>query len=303
MIDSYTSNTRQAVKSLSLCGPELDALEAGGTMREVVLQVPRAEVEDVLDRLLPALPEGVREIERGEAIELRIRGLRIPSLEEIVSLAGRTDLMVQEHEISDDWRERRRTDYVPEVIGGRLVVRPAWAASAGAEIEIVLEEGAAFGAGTHPTTRTCLELLLEIEPAGSFADLGCGSGVLAILAARLGWDPVTAVDISPASIELAQHNAQANGVAVRTLALDLREDPLPRAEGFAANIAPAVHPLLATALPDPPPRLGLVSGIHPGEVDQVIAGYVDRGLGVRARHDIDGWSVVMLERPLPEPAA
>jgi ribosomal protein L11 methyltransferase len=269
-------------------------------MREVVLEVPRRHVEDVLDRLLPVIPGGVRELERADMVELRIRGADVPPLAEIVRLAGRRARSAHEHEISDDWRERRRMDYVPDVIGGRLVVRPEWAPAAGSPIELVLQEGAAFGAGTHPTTRACLELLLDVEPAGAFADLGCGSGVLAILAARLGWDPVTAVDINPASVALAQHNARANGVSVTTAVLDVAEDPLPAADGFAANIAPAVHPRLAAALSDPPPSLGLVSGIHPGEADEVIAAYRKRGLTAERQLDVHGWTVVMLRRPLPE---
>src|SRR5437588_853912 len=166
-------------------------------MREVVLEVPRAAVEDVLDRLLPRLPHGVRERERGRRVELRMRGEGLPSADEIRALTGRRNLRVREHEVPDDWRERRRADYEPDVIGGRLVVAPEWAPESGAEIEIVLREGSAFGGGTHPTTRKCLELLLQIHPNGSLADLGCGTGVLAILAARHGWDPVVAVAVIP----------------------------------------------------------------------------------------------------------
>lgn len=268
-------------------------------MREVVLQVPRRRVEDVLDRLLPVLRGGVHEFDRGNAVELRIRGSDLPTLSEIVALAGRPGLPAHEHEISDDWRQRRVADYVPDVIAGRLVVRPRWAPPAGSPIEVVLDEGAAFGVGTHPTTRTCLELLLGLRPAGSFVDLGCGSGVLAILAARLGWAPVAAIDIRPESVELAERNASLNAVTLRTELLDLLSDPVPGADAFAANIAPEVHPHLAAALPDPAPRLGLVSGVHPGEVDQVLAAYRDRGLRMQRRLDIHGWSVVLLERPLP----
>ena len=65
----------------------------------------------------------------------------------------------------------------------------------------MLEEGGAFGAGTHPTTRKCLELMLDMRPEGSFSDLGCGSGVLAILAGLLGFAPLTAVDVQPASVD------------------------------------------------------------------------------------------------------
>ena len=79
----------------------------------------------------------------------------------------------------------------------------------------------AFGTGAHPTTRMCLELLLDMEPGGPFADLGCGAGVLAIAAARLGWAPVIAVDHEPQSVDATRRNAERNGAAVDALELDL----------------------------------------------------------------------------------
>ena len=84
-----------------------------------------------------------------------------------------------------------------------------------------MDPGRAFGTGAHPTTRLCLELLLELEAAGEAAgpltDLGTGSGVLAIAAAKLGWGPVTGYDHEPAAIEAARANADANGVCDRSL--------------------------------------------------------------------------------------
>ena len=84
-------------------------------------------------------------------------------------------------------------------------------------VEIVIDPGQAFGTGAHATTRLCLELMLELPAPGpaAFLDLGCGSGVLAIAAARLGWDPVIALDYDPASVEAAVENARVNGVADR----------------------------------------------------------------------------------------
>jgi ribosomal protein L11 methyltransferase len=72
-------------------------------------------------------------------------------------------------------------------------------------------------AGTHPTTRTCLELMFAISPRGSFADLGCGSGVLAILAGVLGFAPLTAVDLQPGSVEVTRVNAARAGVEVQAV--------------------------------------------------------------------------------------
>lgn len=269
-------------------------------MREVVLEVPRADVEAVLDRLLPVLPGGVLERELGDVVELRLRGRELPSLDEIVSLTDQRDLRAWEHQVPDDWRRRRVADYVPDVIGGRLVVAPDWAPASGAEIEIILDESGAFGLGTHPTTRRCLELLLETRPSGSFVDLGCGTGVLAILAARIGFDPVFAVDLSPESVEATQRNARANEVSLHARVLDLKSEEPPRADAFAANVPPVVHQRLAECLPVSAPGLGVVSGFHAGEAEAVLSGYRGTGARVDVRDDVHGWTVAVLSWPLPE---
>src|SRR5947207_2398002 len=80
--------------------------------------------------------------------------------------------------------------------------------------EVVIDPGQAFGTGGHATTRLCLELLLTLEPGGAVVDVGCGSGVLAISAAKLGWSPLTALDHDPAAVEAARANAAVNGVAL-----------------------------------------------------------------------------------------
>ena len=92
--------------------------------------------------------------------------------------------------------------------------------------EVVIDPGGAFGTGTHPTTRMCLELMLETRPGGrrlrSFCDLGCGSGVLSIAAAKLGFEPVLGVDADRAAIEESDRNARANYVELELRHTDLR---------------------------------------------------------------------------------
>ena len=80
---------------------------------------------------------------------------------------------------------------------------------------MVERRGSAFGSGSHPTTQMCVALLLELEPGGSAADLGCGVGTLAIVAAKLGWAPVVGVDRVPVAIEVAHENVERNGVSSR----------------------------------------------------------------------------------------
>jgi ribosomal protein L11 methyltransferase len=267
-------------------------------MREVVLRVPAGAVEDVLDRLLPILPGGVREYPLGSYnVELRIRGAAVPTLPQLRGLLGQLPHQVAEREISDDWRERRLADYSSDVIGGRIVVRPPWApAPDPGLIDVVLAESSAFGSGMHPTTRVCLELLLELEPSGSFADLGCGSGVLAIVAASLGWGPLVAVDNQPLSVETARENAVRNGATIEIEVVDLLRVQAPLADGFAANVPAAVHPRIVDGWLETAPKRGLLSGFGESDADSVIDGYRRCGLHERRRVERHGWVVAELGR-------
>lgn len=266
-------------------------------MREVVLRVPRVAVEDVLDRLLPLVPGGVRERPAGNAVELTVRGEGVPATAELRRAVGRWPCRLVEREAPDDWRERRAADYEPDVIGGRLVVRPQWAPPAPeGTIDVALGETAVFGGGTHPTTRACLELLLVLTPLGSFGDLGCGSGVLAIAAAKLGWTPVVAWDLQLAAIETTRDNAERNGVSLEVRSADLTAESPPRADGFAANVPGPVHAAIAAGWGTSLPRVGLVSGVQTPDAPAVLEAYAARGLHERRRIDAGGWAAALVER-------
>jgi ribosomal protein L11 methyltransferase len=99
----------------------------------------------------------------------------------------------------------------------------------------VIDPGGAFGTGAHATTRLALELLLDERP-GSVLDVGCGSGVLAIAAAKLGFAPVTAVDRDEAALDATRSNAAANGVDVAVRLADALTDALPPTDIALANI-------------------------------------------------------------------
>jgi ribosomal protein L11 methyltransferase len=202
---------------------------------------------------------------------------------------------VRGEEVASDWEERWKRFHVPLLLGGRLYVRPPWeqpAVRPGVQ-EVVIDPGQAFGTGTHPTTRLCLELMLALpDPGGSFADLGCGSGVLAIAAAKLGFSPVSAFDADRAAVAATDSNARANAVLLdRVERLDLRSGDLPAADVVAANL---MRPLLLqvaarmTALP----RSLIVSGLLDSEADEVGAAF--SGLREAARLSMKGWSALLL---------
>ena len=219
----------------------------------------------------------------------------LPTFPEGEADVGGARVLVRGEPVPDDWAERWKRFHVPVLIGGRLWVRPPWEQEAmrpGVQ-EIVIDPGQAFGTGTHPTTRLCLELMLELEASGSFADLGCGSGVLAIAAAKLGFEPVSAYDSDRAAVAATIANARDNGVVLSGVErFDLRRGPPPTARTIAANL---MRPLLLslTAASEERPEVAVLSGLLEHEADEVAAAWAPMR-EVRRLTD-KGWSALLLE--------
>jgi ribosomal protein L11 methyltransferase len=217
----------------------------------------------------------------------------LPSLPEGQADVGGRRVQVRGEEVPEDWDERWKRFHVPILVGGRLYVRPPWEQPAVRPrvTEIVIDPGRAFGTGSHPTTRLCLELLLELDPAGSFADLGCGSGVLAIAAAKLGFQPVTAVDSDVAAVEATRANARDNAVALdRVERWDLRREPPPPAHTVAANL---MRPLLLQLAPRLERAQTLIlSGLLDHEADEVAEAFAP--LREQRRLTDKGWTALLL---------
>ena len=196
--------------------------------------------------------------------------------------------------VPDDWEERWKRFHGPLLVDGQLYVRPPWSEPAvrpGVH-EIVIDPGEAFGTGAHPTTRLSLELLLEIEPRGSLADLGCGSGVLAIAAAKLGFRPVTAVDCDRAAVRATKVNARANGVALERVArADLRGQASPAADVVVANLMRPLLLRVAGLMRERPGAL-VLSGLLEHEADEVAAAFAP--LEESRRLTLQGWSALLL---------
>jgi ribosomal protein L11 methyltransferase len=268
----------------------------------LAIRVARDRAELVLAELLELAPSGVEETPVGEdVIEYAVYGPpgELPSLPDLRVAAGGALVEVRTTEIGDDWTERWREFHRPLVLGDRLTVRPPWEPPSTNSIDLVIDPGQAFGTGAHATTRLCLELMLAMPAGGSFLDLGCGSGVLAIAAARLGYRPVLAVDNDPASVAAARANAEVNAVAVEVRPFDLRRGDPPRAGTMAANLLGPLLLALAGRLersPEARPERLIASGLLVGEADAVADAFARAALTERERSERGEWAALLLTR-------
>ena len=155
---------------------------------------------------------------------------------------------VSSEPVQSGWEDRWKEFHRPVRAGG-LWIGPPWISPPADEIAVVVDPGRAFGTGAHPTTRACIELLARLE-RGSLLDAGCGSGVVAVAAARLGFAPVVAVDLDEVAVEVAAVTARANGVEIDVRRADVLHDELPRTDVLVANIElGVVEQLLGRAPP------------------------------------------------------
>ena len=214
------------------------------------------QAELVLAELTVLAPNGVEE-ERGPGyVEYAIYGGEgeLPDLGDIDAAVGEGRVEVTATEVPDDWADRWRDFHKPLLVANRLWLRPSWEPPRPDAIDLVVDPGQAFGTGAHPTTRLCLQYLLELEEGGEasgpLTDLGCGSGVLAIAAAKLGWDPVSAYDHEPGAIEATSTNARANGVDLHLERMNLREHLPPLAPTVVANMTAPILRAVAVQLAD-----------------------------------------------------
>jgi ribosomal protein L11 methyltransferase len=268
----------------------------------LAVRVARADAELVLAELLELAPSGVEEVDLGDdAVEYAVYGApgELPALGRVEAAAGDALIEVSSEVLADDWAERWRQFHRPLVLDQRLRVRPPWETPGSEPLDVVIDPGRAFGTGAHPTTRLCLELILGLPIAeGPFVDLGCGSGVLAIAAARLGFAPVLALDFDPAAIDAARENAVRNGVELEARRFDLRAERVPARGTVAANLlAPLLREWARGG--DVPADRVIASGLLEHEGGGVAAAFAERGLRERDRRSGGGWLALLLERALP----
>lgn len=286
-------------------------------MIRLAVRVRRADAELVLAELLELAPSGLEEIDVDpEQIEYVIYGApgELPELPALRAAAGTALVDVETTEIADDWADRWREFHRPLVLGERLTVRPPWEPPGRTAIDLVIDPGRAFGTGAHATTRMCLELLLELPPPGvgggsagpatpvrdwAVIDLGCGSGVLAIAAAALGWEPVLALDYDPLSVDAVSANALINGVALEVRRHDLRAADAPAADLVLANL---LAPLLEAwverlrAVPELIAETVIASGLLVTEAEAIAAAFATIGLVEQRRLCSGDWAALLLTR-------
>jgi ribosomal protein L11 methyltransferase len=211
--------------------------------------------------------------------------------------AAGIDATVETAPEDPSWQDATRRFHRPVEIAGRLLVRPPWEPPRPPLLDVEIDPGMAFGTAQHATTRSCLTLLAGLPAGGALLDAGCGSGVLSVAARRLGFDPVTAVDLDPLCVEATVANARRNGVALTVARRAIGADRLPAAPTVVANLTGTVLRTLAAALPAPAPRHLIASGMRPEEVDGVAAAFAPPGFAIAERIDEDGWATVLLARP------
>jgi ribosomal protein L11 methyltransferase len=240
------------------------------------VRVPAAEAEPALARMLDLFPGGLEEERDGDDVILAGYAERAPA-------RG-----LECEDVEPGWEDRWREYHRPVTVD-RIWVGPGWSSPAadrdsppadGELIRIVIDPGRAFGTGGHGSTRAALELLQRLAPQ-PVLDLGCGSGVLAIAAAKLGFEVLGAFDIDPLAVGAAAENAGRNGVDLAVARADVLADPLPAAPLWIANLELG---LLGRLLRRPDlPACILASGLLDPET-----------VGGRERTVVDGWAAELV---------
>jgi ribosomal protein L11 methyltransferase len=220
------------------------------------VRVPAEEAERARAVMIDLFPEGFEEVTRGASVELAAYANA-----DGAARLWRAFGEVSSREIPDDWRDRWRLFHRPVRVGA-LWIGPPWEQPPPDALPVVIDPGRAFGTGAHETTRLCLELLQDAA-RGPLLDIGCGSVVLAIAAARLGFAPVTAIDHDPTAVDASRRNVAANAVHVRVELLDAVGGDVPRAAVAVANLSRAAVESVAARLDVP---VLITSGYLAGEV-------------------------------------
>jgi ribosomal protein L11 methyltransferase len=305
------------------------------SFKEVLIQLDKAQVERWSDALLEvgALSVNAQDADADSLDEQPLYGE--PGTIPTVSAWTRTDLAILFNQDDDplqlltqaaqalesavpafsvntiddqDWVQLTQSQYEPIPIGKRLMISPSWHGSTDADrIHIIVDPGLAFGTGSHPTTHLCLNWLEDhIQSNQRVIDYGCGSGILAIAAAKLGALDIIGIDIDPQAIIATQSNAQINQVSIKA---QLASDAMPSAaDVVVANILSSPLKLLAPLLSNlvKPGGWLVLSGVLERQIDEVSQAYLpaqnakpktEAGLALQVFAVKDGWACLVARKP------
>jgi ribosomal protein L11 methyltransferase len=203
--------------------------------------VPVERAEEARARMLALFPHGFEEVDAADGIEL-VAYTDAAGEEQLWHVFGGA----RAEDVAADWNDRWKSFHHPVRVGP-FWIGPPWETPPPDAAAVVIEPGRAFGTGAHPTTRLAVEFLLELE-RGSLLDLGCGSGVLSIVAAKLGFAPVVAFDADDNAVAATRANATTNAVDVDVAVADVLDADLPPADVALANITRPTLEALAPRL-------------------------------------------------------
>ena len=199
-------------------------------------------------------------------------------------LAGLSDMDLQVDDLSEsvdekDWAHAWKAYFNVTRITGKIVVKPEWKdyTPAPGEVIINIDPGMAFGTGIHPTTSMCLALLEEhVQPGKTLLDVGCGSGILMIGAAKLGAGAMTGIDVDPVAVDITQQNLEKNAIALDGVTLGaVTLDKTPEI-GYDLICANIIAQVIVSIMPDIATRLApdgtaILSGIIEERVPDIYA--------------------------------
>ncbi len=246
----------------------------------MAVRVPTSEAEIATAWLLDRFAAGFEELAVDDRVELAVYTDAVGETELRAAFAD-----VRADAVEPGWEDRWREFHSPVRAGG-LWIGPPWIPPPSGEPAVIVDPGRAFGTGAHPTTRACIELLSTLE-RGSLLDAGCGSGVVAVAAARLGFAPVRAVDLDEVAVDVTAATAHQNEVVVEVARADVLRDELPVTDVVVANIELRIVEQLLGRLAA---RVAVTSGYVASETP------IAPGWTRIDRLELDGWAADTLRR-------
>ncbi len=285
---------------------------------QITAQVPEQQVDALSDALMAAGALSVTQAEGGDEEifepelgttplwrETRVTGLFpaevegkqiVQALQKQLPALAQTPFRVEILE-DKDWVRAWMDQFQPMCFGTRLWIVPSWHTPPDPDgVNLLLDPGMAFGTGTHPTTAMCLRWLDAHPPHGqSIIDYGCGSGVLAIAAAKLAARAVHGTDIDPQAIVASEANAERNGVRIDfRLVKDFEAAPPPPADLVMANILAGPLKQLAPTLAHhlKPGGQLILSGLLLEQADDLIRHYATHGIILKCAADEENWALL-----------